>query len=150
MFDTVTRLGASAAGDYEIERSLRFHRDDSPKLVRTSIGTPSDDKIATWSAWIKLQGWQKGNAGGERTIFGGRNDSTGYNNMWFNINNDDFFYFHIKNSSNSTVSEFKSKRVFMDYAAWLHVFFVYDSTQGTEANRVKIYFNGVQQILLAQ
>ncbi len=51
MFDTLTRMGSSAAGAYEIERSLRFNRDDSPGFVRTSIGTPSDDEIATWSAW---------------------------------------------------------------------------------------------------
>ncbi len=145
MFDTLTRMGSSAAGAYEIERSLRFNRSDSPGFTRTSIGTPSDDEIATWSAWIKLQGWQKGNNAGERAIFGGRNDSTGTNNFWFNINNDDIFVFYAKNSSNSVVFDMRTNRRFMDYAGWLHVFVVYDSTQGTAANRIKIYFNGVQE-----
>ena len=33
---------------------------------------------------------------------------------------------------------------FRDYSAWYHIIFVYDSTNGTAADRVKLYVNGVR------
>ena len=134
---------AGAGGAYEIEKSLRFNRGDAPRLVRTSIGTPTNNKIAIWSAWIKLTG----SSGVERCIFGGRNDSTGYNNMWFNINASHIFVFYAKNSSNNVVWNFRSKRVFRDYTGWMHVFVVMDTPQNTEADRLKVYFNGVEETI---
>ena len=41
MFNTLTRMGASGASDYEIERSLRFNSGDSPELTRTPSGAGS-------------------------------------------------------------------------------------------------------------
>ena len=47
LFNSI-RLGSSAAGDYEIERSLRFNTSDVAYLNRT-IGTPTNNKIFTFS-----------------------------------------------------------------------------------------------------
>jgi len=143
MFDTIRMGAAGAGGAYEIEKSLRFNRSDAPRLVRTSIGTPTNNKIATWSAWIKLTG----SSGVERCIFGGMNTATGWNNMWFNINASHIFVFYAKNSSNNVVWNFRSKRVFRDYTGWMHVFVVMDTPQNTEANRLKVYFNGVEETI---
>ena len=46
------RLGASAAGAYEIERSLRFNSGDSSNLARV-FGTATNRKIWTYSGWFK-------------------------------------------------------------------------------------------------
>jgi hypothetical protein len=37
--------------------------------------------------------------------------------------------------------------VFRDYSAWCHIVLAFDTTQGTDANRVKLYVNGVLQNL---
>ena len=39
MFDTLTRLGASAAGDYEIERSVRHNSASTTYFDRTPSST---------------------------------------------------------------------------------------------------------------
>ena len=39
---------------YEIERSLRFNDDDGAYLQETA-GTPTNNKIWTYSVWVKKQ-----------------------------------------------------------------------------------------------
>jgi hypothetical protein len=47
-------LGAnSAVGGYAIDNSLRFNDGDSPRLDRTSVSSPTDSKIFTYSVWLK-------------------------------------------------------------------------------------------------
>ena len=36
-------------------------------------------------------------------------------------------------------------RLYRDTSAWMHFVFAFDSTQGTEANRFKVYINGVEE-----
>ena len=45
-------MGSSGAG-YEIERSLRFNRDDSARLAWTP-SSAGNRKTWTFSAWVKL------------------------------------------------------------------------------------------------
>ena len=54
------------------------------------------------------------------------------------------FYFESVNSS-SQVCNIVTTRVFRDTAAWYHMVIAVDTTQGTAADRVKIYVNGVQE-----
>jgi len=42
-----------------------------------------------------------------------------------------------------TGSNLTTKRYFRDYAAWYHIVIAIDTSQGTAANRVKMYINGV-------
>ena len=51
LFNTI-RMGSSAAGDYEVERSLRFNRPDTTHLTRT-LGSTSNRRTFTYSFWIK-------------------------------------------------------------------------------------------------
>ena len=39
--------------------------------------------------------------------------------------------------------------VFRDVSSWYHIVLAYDTTQGTDTNRVKLYVNGTQQTLTA-
>ena len=50
MFNTLTRMGASGAGAYEIERSLRFNQLDDTYLERTpsSAGSTTTGTISLW------------------------------------------------------------------------------------------------------
>ena len=52
LFGNNTLIGASAASDYEIEKSLRFNSSDSVTLTRT-FGTPTNTDKYTFSVWIK-------------------------------------------------------------------------------------------------
>jgi hypothetical protein len=45
----------------------------------------------------------------------------------------------------STDATFTSSAVFRDPAAWYHVVLVFDTTQATDTNRMKLYVNGIQQ-----
>ena len=61
IFDPI-RLGSSAAGDYEIERSLRFNGEtDDARLKRTSVASPTNVKVWTMSLWIKRDAIVNGN-----------------------------------------------------------------------------------------
>ena len=51
----VAILGAnSVSGGYEVSNSLRFNDGDSPQLMRNSSGgADGNEKIWTWSGWVK-------------------------------------------------------------------------------------------------
>ena len=40
---------------------------------------------------------------------------------------------------------YRTNRKFRDTSAWYHLVFAVDTEQGTEANRVKLYVNGVEE-----
>ena len=52
LFNDNIRMGASAAGTYEIERSLRFNKDDDSKLSRSWSGDDANLKTQTYSFWF--------------------------------------------------------------------------------------------------
>ncbi len=129
MFDTLTRMGASAAGAYEIERSLRFNNADNVSLTRTPSSSSAGTK-ATVSLWFKLSDIHNAANGGNL------------------ISRDDYSYLQIHNEKlyfGNASYWMNTAAVFRDFSAWYHVMVVIDTTQGTATNRQKIYVNGVQQ-----
>ena len=137
MFDTM-RIGASAAGAYEIERSLRFNVEDSTKLTFTPSST-TNRRTFTLSFWFKIG--QLGLSNGT-CIFEG--DMTHANGFMISRNSTGALYFY-----DHGVGSFQiwSDRLFKDPAAWYHCVFAADTENGTDTNRAKIYINGVQQDL---
>jgi len=117
--------------------SLRIPRDDSSphKLDRTP-GSTGDRRTWTWSGWIK------------RTILGSQSndifnayDSGGFwERFYFNSSNV-LEYDHDISGSDYTL---QSTMLFRDTSAWYHLVVAKDTTQSTEADRVKIYVNGSQ------
>ena len=72
--------GGGAAGDFKIERSLRFNDNDSAHLTRTP-SSDGDRRTWTWSAWVK-----RANLGGYQSLFadqvsGGTNGAA----LFFNL-----------------------------------------------------------------
>ena len=45
--------GNGAVASYQIDNSLRFNDDDSP-LLDNVLGTPTNNKIYTYSFWLKI------------------------------------------------------------------------------------------------
>ena len=134
--------GANSAADtgYDIDNSLRFNDDDSPEL-NMQLDTPTSDKIYTFSLWAK-----RGNLGLNSTLIGhysGSGDSllgviqfTSAGKLRVSAYDDEY---------DASPTNFLTTRVFRDPSAWYHIVIAVDTTDGTEANRFKIYVNGVQE-----
>ena len=128
--------GGGAAG-YEIERSLRFNSGDSAYLNRTP-SSAGNRKTWTWAGWVK-----RSSLGSQQMFMDHGNASTISTD--FGFNSTDSIYF--TNYNGGYQSQVRTNAVLRDPSAWYHVVVAVDTTQATEANRVKIYINGTQQDL---
>jgi len=127
-----------ASGIYAIPRSLRFRRSVTAYLSRT-MGTPSNNKIFTYSAWVKLGAIVSGTS---YSFFSGHNTDEN-NELWFCWTSNKFVLQQTVNGSGQAYAD--TDAIFRDPSAWYHVVVGIDSTQAASRNRVKLYVNGVQQ-----
>ena len=130
-------MGASGQSTgYEINQSIRFNDDNSPRMTRT-FGTPSDANKWTLSVWSKLgkpgNGMRfleaGGSAGSEDFI--GFAGSSGYEKLYF-----------WKRTSSSYNYNLTSTQFFRDHSAWYHFVYVFDSSNAVSSERMKAYVNG--------
>mgnify|MGYP001162488902 CR=1 FL=1 len=133
--------GGNQDTSYEISNSLRFDRADSALLSR-SPSSSGNRQILTISAWFKL-----GTLTNERVIIaaddGGAGNTGGNNNFDYiavNGNRKLFLYNYESNEG----YQFISNQTITDPSAWYHIVAAFDTTQGTNTNRLKIYLNGNQ------
>ena len=127
--------GGTQDTSYEIENSLRFNDDDTAYLNRTR--SSQSNTTGTFSVWTKM-----GNPGADNILFGGHTD----------VNNRSYIYFSdpdgyagiFSRTSGSADINFATNARYRDPSAWYHVVVAIDTTQGTEANRFKMYVNGEQ------
>ncbi len=75
-------------------------------------------------------------------IFAAGNDGTD-----FFFDSDDKLHFYYYQPGVGYQGWCKTDSVFRDVSAWYHIVLVFDSTQGTASDRVKIYVNNVRQPL---
>ena len=135
-FNDLIRLGASAAGDYEIERSLRFNSADSANLTYTP-GSDGNLKKFTFSFWFK-KGY--GTTGGTQSLFSGYAGSGGFGTDRITI----FAGGELQIEINGPVGEWRSKRLLRDPTAWYHIVGAFDTSQAAVGDRAKFYLNGTQ------
>jgi len=143
---------ASAGGggfyDYQIEQSVRLDRSltsnggtDNSFLQRASsaIPTPSNSKKFTFSTWIKKN---TANLNFNQIILfaivggGGKNiylDSTSSS-----------YYDRIYSGEWGSQTYVYPPQL-RDTSGWYHLAFIWDTTQGTQADRQKVYINGTLQ-----
>jgi hypothetical protein len=133
---TIASSGAVSA--YSIEGSLRFDRENSAYLQKV-LGTPTNQKIFTFSFWIKRSG-----VGTLQSIVTSDVNS-GLSEDSFAFVDTDRLRVYFTNLSNGVVTN----RTFRDTSAWYHIVVGVDTTQATASNRVKIYVNGVQETSFA-
>ena len=129
-------MGANGAGGYNLTDSLRFRRSASARLTRTFASTGTNNKIQTFSAWVK-----RGNLSSSSTyrLMGGY-DGSSTNSTEINFVNDQLRIEFGGSASNSLVTTSK----YRDPSAWYHIVVVIDTTQATSTNRVKLYVNDSQ------
>ena len=125
----------SATGGYEISNSLRFRAPDNPLLTRTHSDT--NHRTFTFSCWVKRSGLGTGN----QRLFS--TDDEASDDFRIRFTSADIL--HVSDSQSGTSYEFDTDRKFRDPSAWYHIVVAWDTTQGTNTNRVKIYVNGVQE-----
>jgi hypothetical protein len=133
----------SVSGGYEIDNSLKLEPDNTEYLSRT-IGSTSNRKTFTVSCWFKRTELKAGAADANgHNLFMAGGDSTSMVSLQFHTWQDtyaDTLEFRVVGSSNNNTT-----RRFRDTSAWYHVVLAVDTTQATEANRWKLYVNGVQE-----
>lgn len=122
--------GQAGFYDYQINDSLRFDDGSSHVLNRTPSGTGDSLTTWTWSAWVKRTLATNG------MIFSANSSS---NQIGFS--SDRLYYeFYDGSNNNYIVSTAKLR----DPSAWYHVVFVWDTSDATASNRMRMYLNGTQ------
>jgi hypothetical protein len=125
---------------FKVEKSLRFRQAASAYLNRTPVVAGN---LTTWtySVWVK-RGASPTNSGNYQSFMsytpGGSNEDL----LSFGALNDEKLYFYVYKSG--YVGQLVTTQYFRDPSAWYHLVFVWDTTQATSSNRMKVYVNGVQ------
>ena len=123
------------SGDYEIDQSLRFNDDDSAYLSWTPASA-GNRKTWTWSGWVKCT--EIGTGVDKRNIiFASYGGSSSF--FQFGFSEDGLHIYELNGSSDYG---YATSRVFRDTSAWYHIQLVVDTTETTEADRVRLYING--------
>ena len=126
----------SITGGYEVANSCRFNTGDSPDHRRTFGSAGNRDKW-TFSTWVK----KCRDGVGRQAIFSGYNDSNNFTEIRF----ENTEQIHIRNmTAGSLDGELKTNAKYRDPSAWMHILFHYDSGNGTEGDRMKLWVNGTE------
>jgi len=110
----------------------------STQLIRTPSSS-SNRRTWTWSAWVKRGSLTDANQVLFQGIDGGFPEKLQF------TASDILEYDHDIAGTDYTV--YTGERRYRDVNGWMHIVFAKDTTQSTEADRIKIYVNGEQQSL---
>ena len=130
--------GAAGGGgfyDYQIASSIRNSSAQDGTLKWTA-GTPTSSTKFTMSYWVKRYNDSGGSS--DNLVFtsgsgGGSYIFWGFSTAYFDLQ---------PAGGNWTTSYLKSNNAYRDTSAWYHHVLTFDSTQSTQADRLRIYVNG--------
>ena len=125
----------SAVSGYDIDNSCRFDSASNP-VLSFDTGTATLGTKCTLSLWFKRSKLDSGTT--QYWLLGAKD--TAESNIKFKA---DKIEMHLTGSN----YDYSSTRLFRDSAAWYHLVFSFDTTQGTAANRVKMWVNGEAETL---
>jgi hypothetical protein len=118
--------------------SLRFRKNNNAFLNRTPT-TAGNQTTWTWSGWIK-----RGNLGVYSPFFSTHGDATTITRDIIAFNSDDTLRFFINGIASTYGGHKISNAVFKDPSAWYHIVAVYDSSNNTAEDRMRLYVNGTR------
>ena len=129
-----------ATGGFEVANSCRFNDGDNPYMYKA--GASGNRDTYTFSYWLK----RGAITGADMRIgmFSGTDSTSGTTMIWGKFNSDDTFVV-VDNTGSGNHLSITTNRKFRDVSSWYHFVVAVDTTQSTEANRCKIYVNGVQE-----
>ena len=115
--------------------SLRFDSSKSNYLSRTP-GSAGNRQTWTWSGWVKRNSF-----GVNNNIFSGVQDGNNGTVFYFDTNNCLAFFNYV---SGGYAGRRVTTNVYRDSSSWYHILLVWDSTNATVSNRIRIYVNGIE------
>ena len=118
-----------------VDGSLKFDSGSQTTLTRTNSSS-GNRKTWTLSFWTK----RCFDSGNYQSYLMGKTAVTEGFNLRINDPTDQKFYLATVSGSGLT-----SDAVFRDFSAWMHVVIVYNSTDSTSTDRVRLYVNGERQ-----
>ena len=124
-----------ASGAQIIDGGLRFDRSKSQYLTRTA-GVAGNQQTWTWSGWVK-----RNDLGANNNIFSGVQDGNNGTVFYFDVNDCLNFINYV---SGGNAGRRITTNVYRDCSSWYHIVLVWDSTNATVSNRIRIYVNGVE------
>ena len=108
--------------------------------LNKTFSTPTNNKIWTWSGWVK-----KSTTSTSQALFAAGADGNNQSEIKFLSDNIHVF----QDTSGVNSFQVKTNAVYRDTSAWYHIVVAVDTTQATASNRLKIYVNGNQETSLA-
>ena len=131
-----TANSGSVSTGFNIDNSVKVENDNREYLRWTNFSSNASSarkKKFTMSCWLKRTEL------GRQMMFW----STAANG-YFSFDAGDTLVWYQQYVGSGTQLGLRTTRVFRDTSAWYHLMIVVDTAQSTEANRVKMYVNGVQ------
>ena len=135
MFLTEAANRGSVSTGYNINNSLKFEADNTEYLKWTDFSDNASDarkKKFSFSLWCK-----RTELGVQQLIW--NSGANGY--LSFEAGD----VIKWQQQYGGVAKTLNTNRLFRDTASWYHIIVAVDSTQSTEANRVRLYINGVEE-----
>ena len=124
--------GTQDTAAYEISNSLRFNDDDNPSLSKANSSGGSNT-AGTLSFWTKRSEIDTG------YLFYARSDDSNVFNVYFSGAE----RLEIRSTQGGSAQmSYKTNALFRDPSAWYHIVIAIDTTDGTAADRCKLFVNG--------
>ena len=105
--------------------------------INRTAGTPTSQKKCTISFWLKMA-----KVTADMHIFDTYTDASNRSHIQLDSADKCDIRFRV---SNTNIGRLVTTRVFRDPSAWMHIIVALDTTQSTEADRIKLYINGTQE-----
>ena len=129
-------VSSGLATGYNVANSLRFN-DGSSDFLSFTQGTATSRKTFSISVWVK-----RANLSAQQQIFETWLDNNNRTDMQFTASDKILLQ---QTLSGSTSINIETSRLFRDVSAWYHILAVFNTTESTSSDRVKLYINGVQE-----
>ena len=128
---------SAVSGGFNVANSVNCG-DTSTRWTGSNKVTSTNQKKGSWNIWLK------------RTVLGAQGlfkvYDSGNTGTEFGFDSSDQFFMK-EFESGSDVFNLKTNAKYRDPSAWMHILLAIDTTQGTEANRIRLYINGVEPSL---
>jgi hypothetical protein len=132
-------LGTNSIKDtgYNVDNSLRFNRPSNDSLTKTF--SAGNRKTWSFSTWIKRANLINANMNILGTDYAGNGEAY----LLFR-SGEQLHYGQYESGGAANNYSFQTNQAFRDTSAWYNILFVWDTTQSTSSDRMKLYVNGTQ------
>ena len=136
-------VGGTQSTDFSIANSLRFNDNDNSYMYFDN-GSGGSNTAGTLSFWIKRSsGQDTGDYLDTNYMFFARSDNSNVFNCYFSA--DTTRRLEIRSTQGGSMDfQYKTNMTFSDTAAWYHIVIAIDTTDGTAADRCKLFVNGTR------